>query len=162
MTGTFEDVRLEPLNEGPDLGRPLGQWEAAAVLIGDASGGTVTLTLALDKRYVWSLEGWMANETAVATGGFQLTWTPVLGFVQQSWVYVADVLIGSTTRAIGPADQRVRLPVTGRSKSSGTPGDNVVVTALDNANLQIYRANVWGYYWDKRAASFPGGLMRPL
>lgn len=155
----FAEVNLMQLNYSTELGRPLGQYELVGVTIGDATGGTQELSHVFPPKYFWSCEGWNATETLGGpVSDFSLIWTPnsVLGV---AWRTAGSSVIDLLVRALVSRDSRPMLPLTNPDVSQGAA--RVAVSVENNNNLEIFRANVWGYYWDRRATRVPGGLVRP-
>jgi len=140
-------------------GKPLGDWEAIGVLIGDLTGGFVILQLTVPSTYLFSLEGWSMQVTAGVITDFQVTWRTDMTPDGQSWIVVGPGVDGSTVRSIAARDTVVHLPLaTGRPRVGGV--DTLTMAASVNSNNDIYRGNAWGRYWDHRATLAPGGLQR--
>jgi len=147
------------LNYSDELGRPLGQYELVGVALGDATGGNVSISHFFPAKYIWSCEGWNATETlGGAASDFALIWTPnsSLGV---AWHTMGSSVIDIIIRALVSRDSRCLLPLSNPDVHAGQT--RVQVAIENNTNLEIYRANVWGYYWDRRATRAPGGLIRP-
>ncbi len=159
VTGEFDIPRLTTLNESADLRGPLGQWDVAGIGIGDASGGVVSFLFTFSSGYVWSLEGWCPRASLAALGGVTFTYIPAPQGVSQGYTYASALAAFSTeTRIIAP-DGVLRLPLTGRNLHRADA--TVSVTFEVNADIALYRVNLWGHYWDRRSPILPGGLVRP-
>jgi len=141
-------------------GSPLGEWEAIGTTPGDATGGTLALTLILPTGYLFSLEGWMFHATLGVITNFQIAWRTDFTPDGQSWIVVSEAETGGTVIAVPPRDSRLHFPLaTGRPRIGGV--NTITMLASSNTDGAIYRANVWGHYWDHRAIFAPGGLVRP-
>lgn len=154
-----QEFALNPLNIGDDLGRPLGMWEGIGVAIGDATGSSVEFNLGLSNRFLWSYEAFSANVTLPSTTTFATTWQPSITPLGVAWRVGADGSDGVLTRQTRVFEQLLRFPISGLNAKEN--GINISVSITANVDLEIYRVNMWGYYWDKRAIRFPGGLIRP-
>lgn len=155
----MQEFLLVPTNHSPAFEFPLGQWEAVGVAIGDATGGGVTLTHTFTRQYMWSVEGWNMTETLGGSpSDFSLTWAPNnSGTV--AWHTMGSGVNDTLLRAVTQRDSVLHLPVAMSERFDTLP--QVIAGAEVNTNLEIYRSNAWGYYWDKRARQQPGGLRRP-
>jgi len=154
------EFHLETLNASSDFARPLGEWEAIGVAIGDASGQTVTMRAVLARQYLWSFEAWSGSTSIASTGDVHCTWNPNLTPGGVAWVLGSPVLVSSNLRMNRASEGRLLLPVSGRIQ--GTLGGVIAQVVWEvNVLTAVYRCNMWGYYWDKRALLGPGGLVRP-
>ncbi len=159
VTNIFDIVAQMTLNHSPDLARPLGQYELVGVVVGDGTGGGVTISHDFSSRYIFSVEGWNMTETLGGTGSdFSLIWDPNVS-LGVAWHLMGSGVNDTIIRASVSRDAFVRLPVSNPFVKSGNA--LLVVSAEVNTNTEIYRANAWGYYWDKRAINAFGGLVRP-
>lgn len=162
VTTAFVEFRLNPLNWGASGGGPLGQWEALAVAVGDASAGGVVMSHQFATGYLWSLEAWVLSQTiAAGVGEFQVAWRPQIIPDAQAWVLQASAETNIGVRSVVVRDSALRLPVGGFATARAVAPVTVDLTAENNAIGAIYRGNIWGYYWSRTAVQAPGGLVRP-
>jgi len=157
----MQEFHLLPESQGSEFQWPLGSWEALGVAIGDASGGAVILTLDFTDNYLFSYEGWNMSATFGTLGNFQTTFRPNIVQGGQSYALTAPLVVGATIDGISPRDMRVTVPMTSGVRG-GLVTPQLTITNSANVNTNIYRANAWGHYWDRRSRLTSTGPLRAV
>lgn len=151
---------------------PLGVFAFVGLATGDATGSTLEIQMtqeeSLLKSYVL-----MPKAVAIETNGVSslvsITWAmrwPEIGgpsrFPRLSYIASTAGDGGGISRMLneGPLNETLLT-----SDLSGTPGQEVVIGQFrfnNNGDGDTYRADCWGYYWDKRSLLEPGSLRLPF
>jgi len=155
----FLSFALFQQSVGTDYAFPLGIYSAAGATVGDATGGAVSLNHDYSGGYIYSLEGISATKGTVAAD-VRIDWLPQIDKAGTGFVVVMNLLSGSASHGVQGADGRLWWPLSHPHPSPGA----AVRAGIEfdvNTNTEVYRAALWGYYWDFRAVRTPTGPVRP-
>ena len=149
--GPSEDIRL-----------PAGVWFMDNNVVGDASGGDVSLTHQLDFNAIYSVEGFFPR----GGGGISdviLEWSPSQDGTGGGVLNFRSAL-GSIN--ISAEDHMVLRDIMGARAlplSFPTEGRAPLLTARwgVNTNGTLYLFESWGYFWQAEARRLAGGPVRP-
>jgi len=157
VSAAFAEFTLLRQSIGTEYGFPLGQWQAEGILIGDASGGDVTLLRLFDRAYIYSWEGVSGDKPATSGDSFQLNWFPFLTASAVAWTQSAVFNVVGTQSVVAVRDQTPNLPL-----SAQNPTGVVQAQVIMGANVigGVFSAKIWGNYWDKRAYLTRSGPIR--
>lgn len=154
-----------------DPGLPVGMWVSSTSVLGDASGGNISIEVifrganqAVTGRF-YNIEQIAVVKTGMAaSGGIQylnFEEPGPTGLVNFEDRLRLDPAVGQFGQALTPSNS-VRLPVF-LGSTQAVPGiATVVAISFLNAIGETLAARLQGYIWEARSVMAEGGLRRPL
>lgn len=167
---------VRPFAGFDELWYPIGTWLAVLSVLGDASGGLMTVNIRMQNAganaaaLYWSLEQLMVNSTVAGPRSVRLQIVnmdpfpiqPSTGALNDNYHVLLDDAGGtSAAENMRLQDSQAGLPLfLGRPQPDG----NNAGLAVDDANVTGTSLGVraQGYVWSARSIVAPGGLRRPI
>lgn len=154
------------LLETPEsLRLPAGMWNCGQNLVGDGSGGTALVSLSLDRKYIYSLEGFGFSHSA-DPGITRLLWRPgqltaETASLELTINFTPILAVSSYNVPAGVLSDVERFPISLANDKNQNNVPLVSLTFSTNNDGVTYPTNWWGYYWPLVARLQPGGPIRP-
>jgi len=164
VANTVFRLNIHPFVQAPDSPFPVGLWVGRAALVGDGSGGSSTIVVQLPRGDVWSLEG--ASVATPIAEVSELGWRPELNEGEQqpfiiTWSFqtTIDASLNFRMRLL-ESFQRLTVPLSLAAPFGTTPPE--IRSVATNTNTAEHSMDVWGYQWERRVLTLPGGPRRSL
>lgn len=167
---------IRPFNGYADPGLPIGAWLGRIAVLGDASGGIMSVNIRMqlagnNAAYLfWSLEQIMINSTVAVSRTVRLQVInmdpfpiqPSTGALSDNYhVDIGNSGAGSTAENMALQDANAGLPLfMGRPDPNGNNAGLTIDDANSDGLSLAVRAQ--GYVWSARSVVAPGGLRRPV
>ena len=149
--------RLQRQSIGTDFAFPLGQWEAVGIALGDATGGEVGMVKTFDRHYIYSFEGAAVIREDSSSDFARIVWQPQNGG-GTAWSFGLDMFLVGIVQRSAINHTQLFLPLSATDHQADVTAQAGVGI---NSPLVVYRCNLWGYFWDKRAVLTRSGPVRP-
>ena len=161
-----KDVKtLVPTSNGTDVSYPLGVWGAWHEMPGDESGGVVDIVFNLGREFLFSVED-ICLKSPTGAGNVRVEWLPGVYYGSGphhfgSIPVIENIAMGHTQWSIGRDAVAYERMMIGGLTQQMEPQVQVIWGANSTAGSGVYAANIWGYYWDRKALNTPTGPRRP-